>query len=811
MEIIQLDIKGMTCAACVRHVEKAIKNVDGIDMANVNLASEKATVSYDASNTGIQDIIASVQAAGYDAAENTGEGREEEKEQELRVLKIHTTISLVLSFPLLLAMIPMFFNVPALMFLHNPLLQFILATPIQFWIGYRFYKAAFLSLRAGSPGMDVLVALGTSAAYFFSIFNGFFAESLGVASDGLYFEASAIIISLVLLGRFFEARAKGKTSEALKKLMDLQPKTAKVIRDGNEMELPVEDVLPGDMVLIRPGDRIPVDGVVASGASAVDESAVTGESLPVEKAVGDSLLSGTVNSYGSLKMQSEKVGSESMLARIIRVVEEAQGSKAPIQKLADQVAALFVPVVLAIAVLSFALWWSISGDLTQAIVSAVAVLVIACPCALGLATPTAIMVGTGVAAQRGILIKNAEVLQASGKINALVLDKTGTITYGKPELQSTHSFSGLSESELLKLAYSLEYDSEHPLGKALVAGAEEAGLRSDPADDFQAIPGKGITGSVEGQSYRIGTTLFMNESGIDLTAIESQKKELEARGASVVILSDEKNVLGIFAIADKIKEHSAEAVTLLKNLGIEVFMITGDNKNTALSIAAKAGIQNVLAEVLPEHKAEEVKKLQSKGHVVAMTGDGINDAPALATADTGIAMGEGSDIAIESADITLMRGDLREIASTIHLSRKTMSKIKQNLFWAFIYNTIGIPFAALGMLNPIIAGAAMAFSSVSVVSNSLLLKGMKFPFQYGKVNNVRRADGLEKEESMTINVEGMSCNHCKMAVEKAAKSVEGVSLAEVNLEAKTLSLEFADSNKVDEVKAAVKAAGYEPQ
>lgn len=812
MEIIQLNIQGMTCASCVAHVEKGIKKSPGIDMAAVNLATERATVSYDPKETDIEHIIRTVEDAGYSASlpNESDEGEEQkEKDRQLTQLKNQTLISALLSAPLVLAMFAGIFKIQPLMFLHIPLLQLVLATPVQFWIGWRFYKGAWKSIRAGSPGMDVLVALGTSSAYFFSIFNGFIADSFGFESTGLYFEASAIIISLVLLGKYMESNARGKTSEAIKKLMGLQAKTANVERDGAVVEVPISDVIPGDIVHIKPGNRIPVDGIVLRGDTAVDESMITGESMPVEKKVGDKLVSGTINSYGSVQFEAEFVGKDSVLSRIIAIVEEAQGSKAPIQKLADKVAAIFVPVVLVIALITFFAWWLIAGSLTSAIISSVAVLVIACPCALGLATPTAIMVGTGVGAQRGILIKNGEILQSAGKLTAVILDKTGTITQGKPELQDLIALNpSATETDikhLLGISASLENNSEHPLALAVVTAAEEENLILNSVDNFISVPGKGIEGQINGERYLIGTEQYLNENNISSTSFAIHKEELENKGNTVVILADKEKPIALLTIADSIKEHSREGVEILKEMGLEVFMITGDNRRTAQAIALKAGIENVLAEVLPEGKSKEVQKLQTQGHIVAMVGDGVNDAPALATSDTGIAMGQGSDIAMESADITLMRGDLREIAASIELSRRTMFKIKQNLFWAFFYNSIGIPFAALGFLNPIIAGAAMAFSSVSVVSNSLSLKKFKM--------TGRRVQIKENKMEITIKVEGMSCNHCKMSVEKAAASIEGVENPQVDLDAKELKFSFTGEESVVEtsVKSAVKEAGFEPQ
>lgn len=813
MEIIQLNIEGMTCASCVAHVEKGIKKGSGIELATVNLATEKATVSYDPKETDADAIIKNIVDAGYSASlPGTTDDDEEsrEKSRQLNKLKMQTVIAGVLSAPLFLAMFAGILKLEPLMILHNPLLQMILATPVQFWIGYRFYKGAWKSLRAGSPGMDVLVALGTSAAYFFSIFNGFFADAMGIAASGLYFEASAIIITLILLGKYLEANAKGKSSEAIKKLMGLQPKTAKVERADEVIEIPISDVIPGDIIHVKPGDRIPVDGTILNGNTAVDESMITGESMPVEKQTGDKLVSGTINSFGSVQFKAEHVGKDSVLSRIIAIVEEAQGSKAPIQKLADKVAAVFVPVVLVTAVITFLIWWLALGSLPNAIISAVAVLVIACPCALGLATPTAIMVGTGIGAQRGILIKNGEILQSAGKITAVVLDKTGTITKGKPEMQGLYPIGPGqdAEDELLTIAASLENNSEHPLARAVVMAAENKGLPFKDTSDFTAVPGKGIRAEIDKKQFFIGTEQYLGENKIDLKGSIYQKESLEDQGNTVVVLANSEEALALITIADSIKDHSVQGIKMLHDMGIEVFMITGDNQRTATAIASAAGVKNVLAEVLPEGKSAEVQKLKNQGHTVAMGGDGINDAPALATADIGIAMGEGSDIAMESSDITLMRGDLREIAASIQLSRRTMKKIKQNLFWAFFYNSVGIPFAALGFLNPIIAGAAMAFSSVSVVSNSLSLK----KFKLNKLIDSENRSKIKEQKMRTkIIVDGMTCNHCKMSVEKAALSVAEVKTAEVNLSKKELDLTFTnDTGDLEAVKAAIEEAGYSP-
>ncbi len=824
MEIIQLDIKGMTCASCVAHVEKGIKKLDGIEMASVNLATERATVSYDQKLVDPARIIGSITGTGYSAeisSDIDDSDDSTEKRERLAHVKRMTIVSAMLSFPLLMAMVTGLLGLKQFSFLHNPVLQLVLATPIQFVIGARFYRGAWKSLRSGNPGMDLLVALGTSAAYLFSIFTGFIASRVNVEASGLYFEASALIITLVLLGKYFELKARGRTSEAIRKLMGLQPKSARVERSGEIAEIPVSDIIPGDIVLVRPGDRIPVDGTVLEGATAVDESMVTGESLPVEKQVGDQVISGTVNSYGSVRITAEHVGKDSVLSRIIAVVEEAQGSKAPVQQLADRVASVFVPVVLGISMVTFLLWWLAFGDVPQGIISAVAVLVIACPCALGLATPTAIMVGTGKGAQRGILIKNGEILQSAQKITAIVLDKTGTITRGKPEVQKIVPLGAESaegHADLLQITASLENGSEHPLARAIVNAAEEQGLALKGVEQFSAFPGRGITGKVDGRAYLVGTEKYLSEHDIAADVFAEVKTGLEDDGNTVVILADSdlRKPLGLIAISDSVKSNSVEGVALLKKFELEVYMITGDNRRTAEAIGRAVGIDNILSEVLPEGKARKVSELQDSGKIVAMVGDGINDAPALATADTGIAMGEGSDIAMESADITLMRGDLREIAAAIELSRKTMKKIRQNLFWAFFYNIIGIPFAAIGLLNPIIAGAAMAFSSVSVVSNSLSLRKFKVTewSEISPANRVGdRSTATGGERVMKIGVQGMSCNHCKMSVEKAVKSVDSVLSAEVSLENSEVfvTMKPGEEGSLEPVRAAIRTAGYIPE
>ena len=722
-----LRIIGMTCAACSARIEKKLNKIDGIGKASVNLATEKAFIEFDPSMVKVSEIIKAVQSIGYDAEKVEDEVKDREKElreKEIRTLRITLVISVLLSSPLLLAMILSVFRVEIawLAFLHNPYFQLVIATPVQFIIGSRFYKHAFFALRAKSANMDVLISMGTSAAYFYSLYNVFFQTvGEGMMKD-LYFEAAAIIITLILLGKYLEAMAKGKTSEAIKKLMGLQAKTARVIRNGLEEDIPIEEVEIGDIVVVRPGEKVPVDGKMIEGNSSIDESMLTGESLPVEKKAGDFVIGATINRFGTFKFEATRIGKDTALSQIVRMVEEAQSSKAPIQKIADQVSGIFVPVVIGIALLTFVIWYISSGDLTKALISAVSVLVIACPCALGLATPTAIMVGTGKGAENGILIKGGEHLETAYKLNTVVLDKTGTITKGQPEVTDVVSLGKYSETDLLKIAAIAEKGSEHPLGAAIYEkGKSVFGTIPDP-EKFEAIPGRGVTAMIGDNTVYIGTRKLMLEKGIGMGDAEPVAVRLENEGKTAMLMASGDALQGIIAVADTLKENSKEAIDELKKMGIEVYMITGDNIRTANAIAEKVGITHVLAEVLPENKAIEVEKLKSSGKIVAMVGDGINDAPALATANIGMAIGTGTDVAIEAADITLMRGDLRTIPSAIRLSRKTMNKIKQNLFWAFFYNIIGIPIAALGLLNPMIAGGAMAFSSVSVVTNSLSLK-----------------------------------------------------------------------------------------
>ena len=567
--------------------------------------------------------------------------------------------------------------------------------------------------------MDVLVSMGTSAAYFYSLYN------LVKGINEYYFEASAVIITLILLGKTFEAVAKGKTSEAIKKLMGLQPKTARVIKDGVEMDIPIEEVNIGDIIVVRPGERIPVDGIIVEGHSSIDESMITGESIPVDKREGDKVIGATINKFGSFKFEARKIGKDTVLAQIIKLVEDAQGSKAPVQRLADKISGIFVPVVVLIAIVTFIGFYLVKGDFTTGLINAVAVLVIACPCALGLATPTAIMVGTGKGAEKGILIKSGEHLERTHNMEAIVLDKTGTITKGEPEVTDIITLDSMEEDQLLRIAATVEKVSEHPLGQAIVRKGEERLLMITEPDTFMAIPGKGLKASLEGKEIYIGNRKLMQEANIQIAEIEEDLSRLEEEGKTAMMVGIDGKISGIIAVADSIKDNSKEAIEELKNMGLDVYMLTGDNERTAKAIAKSVGIENVLADVLPENKAQVVEEIKAQGKYVGMVGDGINDAPALATADVGFAIGTGTDVAMEAADITLMRGDLMGIVTAIRLSHRTMKTIKQNLFWAFFYNSIGIPFAALGFLNPMIAGAAMAFSSVSVVTNSLRLRNFK--------------------------------------------------------------------------------------
>jgi len=724
---VEFKIQGMTCAACSARIERGLNKMEGILEANVNLTMEKANITYVPGLLTVQEIKRKIEDIGYQVLDfegkDKGDKEQEARQKEIRRQRNLFIISALLSLPLLAMMFIEWFGLHDIAphFLMDPVFQFVLTTPIQFGVGSYFYVDAYKALNGGSANMSVLVALGTSAAYFYSVAATFFSDWLGITH--VYYETAAIIITLIILGKLLEALAKGRTSEAIKKLMGLQPKTARVIRDDQEVDIPVEDVVVGDIIVVKPGEKIPVDGVVISGSSSVDESMLTGESLPVDKKEGSEVIGATINKHGSFKFKATKVGKETALAQIVRIVEEAQGSKAPIQRMADVISAFFVPVVVGIAAVTFLVWYFAvnPGNFTGALLPSIAVLVIACPCALGLATPTSIMVGTGKGAENGILIKGGEHLENAHKINTVVLDKTGTITKGEPEVTNIEAI-GLDKNELLKLAATAEKNSEHPLAQAIVSYAQGREMELGEGQDFKAIPGHGIQVQVEGKKVLLGNRKLMQDNEVDIKELLVTAERLESEGKTAMLVAVDNKAAGVIAVADTVKESSRDAIKELKDLGIEVIMITGDNKKTAQAIAKQVGIEKVLAEVLPENKAEEVDKLKKTGKIVAMVGDGINDAPALATADVGIAIGTGTDIAMEAGDITLISGDLRGIVAAIKLSKATMTNIKQNLFWALFYNSLGIPVAAFGLLSPVIAGGAMAFSSVSVVSNALRLK-----------------------------------------------------------------------------------------
>jgi Cu+-exporting ATPase len=728
----QLQITGMTCAACSGRIEKALNKQPGVT-ATVNLATEVANVSFIPGTTTVDDLIAAVTRAGYGASEITESSRAEEKARKMASYRAERRIfwiSAILSLPLMAQMIPMLWGE------HADLprwWQLALATPVQFWVGKRFYTGAWHALRGGSANMDVLVALGTSMAYFFSA-----AVTLLALDQHVYFEASASIITLVLLGKLMEARAKSKTSAAIEQLVSLQPKVARVERDDEIVEVDADSLKAGDIFIVRPGENFPVDGVVVEGASNVNEAMLTGESLPVAKQTGAKVYAATTNQQGLLKCRATGVGAHTQLAAIIRLVEAAQGSKAPIQRMADKISGIFVPVVVTLSTLTLVLTWWLAGEFVPALVNAVAVMVIACPCALGLATPTAIMVGTGRGAQAGVLVKNAAALELAEKIQVLVVDKTGTLTEGKPAITDIVAAESTTEQALMQLAATLEQGSEHPLAKAVMERAEAMNIRPQPMSDFNAIPGSGIAARIDGAEYLLGSPRFLLDRGVSINA--GMIASLQAEGKTVIGLASTglamkapapsaggksiaaPGVLGYLAIADRLRPSSASAVSRLQALGVEVVMLTGDNTGTAAAIAKQAGISSYRAEVLPQDKAAEVARMKRSGKLTGMVGDGVNDAPALAAADVSFAIGAGSDVAIEAADITLMRSDLMSVADAISLSQATLRKIRQNLFFAFIYNILGIPLAAVGLLNPVIAGAAMAMSSVSVVSNSLLLR-----------------------------------------------------------------------------------------
>ncbi len=718
---VELTIEGMEDAADAAGLEEQLSGLDGVVSADVDFSAARGRVEFQPALAGADEIVDYVAGAGYSARPVLDEDQDAEKikrEREFRRSVRLLVFSAVLSAPLLIQMAGM---IPGAGGWELPRWwQFALATPVQFIVGRRFYRGAYHSLMGGGANMDVLVALGTSAAWLHSSVVTLW----GLSGHHVYFEASAVLITLIVFGKVLEERAMGRTSEAIKKLMGLQAKTARVLRGGEEREVPVGEVRVDDVVMMRPGEKYPVDGIILEGATSVDESMLTGESVPVAKGVDDAVTGATINIDGAVKFRALRVGKETVLAQIIRMVEQAQSSKAPIQRTADRVSGIFVPIVLGIALLTYVLWEAV-GPFTPALINAVAVLVIACPCALGLATPTAIMVGTGKGAEAGILIKGGESLETAHRLDAVILDKTGTLTKGTPAVTDILSLSGFTEEELLRLAASAERGSEHPLGKAIVDEANARGAELFDMRDFRAFPGHGLEANVGGRKIYLGNEKFMAERGLAASGRIDEIRRLESEGKTAVLIADEERLLGVIGVADSLRENSAEAVESLRNMGIEVYMMTGDNERTAQAVASQAGISHVMAEVMPDEKAAMVQRLKREGKKVGMVGDGINDAPALAAADVGFAVGTGTDIAMEASDITLMRGDLTGVVAGIHLSKTVMRKIRQNLFWAFFYNVLGIPLAAFGFLSPIVAGAAMAFSSVSVVSNTLLLRNWK--------------------------------------------------------------------------------------
>ena len=855
MKSQKFDIKGMTCSACSLAVDKSVNKLQGIDGVNVNLLNNNMVVKYDESKLSDDKIIKAVEDAGYQAfiagakkEAGSTSNKENVAELEIKEMKKRLLISLIFTIPLFYISMGHMMKWPLPGILHGhgntmtfAFIQFLLAIPVVI-INSKYYKVGFKTLFKGSPNMDSLIAIGTSAAMVYGIFAIFkIGYGLGHGDEhmvmqysmDLYFESAAVVLALITLGKFLEARAKGKTSEAIKKLIDLAPKTALVLRKNmetgmdEEIEIAVEDLALNDIVIVKPGQSIPTDGVIIEGRTSIDESMLTGESLPVEKNIGDKVIGASINKSGSFRFEVTKLGDDTALAQIIKLVEEAGSSKAPIAKLADKISGVFVPTVIAIAVIATIVWLLLGYPFEFALSIGIAVLVISCPCALGLATPTAIMVGTGKGAENGILIKSAESLETAHTINTVIMDKTGTITEGKPRVTDILTNGKIDKERLLQLSASVEKNSEHPLADAIVKEAENKGIKLLNISDFEAIHGMGLQAKVEDMLIYMGNKKLLDSKNISLSSFDNESQRLASEGKTPMFFANEKEVLGIIAVADVVKPTSERAIKEFERMGIEVIMLTGDNKKTAEAIGKQIKVNRVIAEVLPQDKEKEVRKLQDLGKKVAMIGDGINDAPALVRADVGIAIGAGTDIAIESADIVLVKNDLLDAVRAVQLSKSVIRNIKQNLFWAFIYNVVGIPLAAgvfYGVLewklNPMFAGAAMSLSSVSVVLNALRLKLFKAKISevnppqkpVDNIESIKIVESIERKENnmvKTLKVEGMTCGHCKMRVEKALNAVKGVENATVNLEAKEVTINISEDINDQTLIDAVTDAGYE--
>ncbi len=844
----KFDVTGMSCSACSAHVEKAVSKVPGVDLVQVNLLQNAMTVEYAQGATDADKIIHAVEEAGYGASLKGKDASKEANAVQQKAADDTKAMKRRLSWSIGFLIVLMYISMghmlgwplPEILLGHEnvmvfALAQLILTLPVMY-LNRKYFENGFKTLLHGAPNMDTLVAMGSTAAAVYSVSRLFvmgYAMGRGnmeLAHDcamNLYFEAAAMILALVTIGKYMETRSKSRTSDAITKLMDLAPKTALVVRDGREQEIPAGEVRVGELVIVKPGQSIPVDGILIEGTGTVDESAITGESIPVEKKAGDRLTGATVNRAGYFQMQADRIGGDTTLSQIIRLVEEAGGSKAPIAKLADKVSGIFVPVVLTIAVITVAVWLLVGQSFSFALASGIAVLVISCPCALGLATPTAIMVGTGRGAEQGILIKSGESLETAHLVDTVVLDKTGTITKGHPAVTDIKTAAGVQERELLRLAASLEQASEHPLAEAIVGRAHELSVSLEKTSDFTAVAGQGVTGTVGMKKVLAGNLKMMKENRIRTEDLEPDAERFSEEGRTVLYIAADGKLLGVLAAADPIKETSAQAIEELERIGLSVVMLTGDHEKTARAIQKQLGITRVVAEVLPQDKEREVRRLQEEGHKVAMIGDGINDAPALARADVGIAIGAGTDVAIESADIVLMKSDLLDAAAAIQLSRAVIKNIKENLFWAFFYNALGIPLAAgvfypiLGwQLNPMFGSAAMSFSSVFVVTNALRLKGFR-PSFYRKKPSAAQLSAAEEikakkiivnkeEQAMkkTMKIEGMMCGHCTGRVDKALNALEGVQ-AEVSLEDKAAYLTISGDVSDELLKKTVEDEGYQ--